>query len=329
MNLIWLSPGLPADRDELAGALPPHFSVLSAGAGAEAAGLAGPTVTYGPEQVDALPVGSLCVATVFETDLLARLAHRPAGVRLLVVGPEGQLDVPPVPPGGRAPDLVAPAASIGDLAIAVQHSMSAFPGAPGDDLLITAPFTPFDAAATAGAAPPVGSRRPPWRGSKLLGAGAVLAGLAIGGIVLAATEGSSSAGPNRTAFNGPNFGGNANGNQFPGNGGQGLTGNGGTGSGTTGNGGTGPGGTSPLPGTAGIPGDRDGDHQGAGGFDRDGDGRFGAGRPQLLACLQEQGVDVTGAQRPDPSDPTLRAAFQKCLQTLGKDGTLSQFPGRP
>jgi hypothetical protein len=164
VTLVWLSPGLPADRVELAAALPSDF-VLA------------PPAAVAPDdasRISALPVGSLCVATVFETDLLARLTSRPEGVRLLVIGPEGYRP-PSVPFGERAPDLVLSASSVGELATAIQQSTP-----PG----WTAPLS-------ASEKPAPSSKR-----GRLITAGAMVGALAIGGIVIASTEGATAASAN-------------------------------------------------------------------------------------------------------------------------------------
>lgn len=214
MTLVWLSPGLPADRTALAAALPSNLALFSL-----------PSLDD-PAALDALAVGSLCVATVFETELLNQLARRPVGVRLLVVGPPDRPSHLPPPPAGRVPDAMSPAASLSELAAAIAGAASAAP------------------TATLTRAVP-GADRPRLR-SRLVAAGAVLAGLAIGGIVIGATEGSSSASANRAPiggvggnFGGGNFGPRGGGNlpggaggNFPGGpGGQTGTGTG-TGSGT-------------------------------------------------------------------------------------------------
>ncbi len=100
MTLVWLSSGLPADRSELAAALPSAFSLVPPNPAAD------PNT---PADVGVLPVGSLCVATVFETALLAQLADRPAGVGLLVIGP-------------TAAAGVTAASSVPELAAAIQHA---------------------------------------------------------------------------------------------------------------------------------------------------------------------------------------------------------------
>jgi hypothetical protein len=173
VTLVWLSPGLPADRTALAASLPSDLALFSM-----------PSFDN-PAALDALAVGSLCVATVFETDLLNQLARRPAGVRLLVVGPPDRPSHLPPPPLGRVPDAMSPAASLAELAAAITGAASAEPAAP------LAPI----------AASPNRSRLR----SRVAAAGAVLAGLAIGGIVIGATEGSSSASA-RTPIGNGNFG---------------------------------------------------------------------------------------------------------------------------
>jgi hypothetical protein len=161
---VWLSPGLPADRTELAAALPSDISLFSMPSLDDQAA------------IDALAVGSLCVATVFETDLLNQLGRRPEGVRLLVVGPPDPPSELPPPPVGRPPDAVSAAASMSELAAAVSHAAAG-----------TTPTSALGAASATNAPARSGVR------SKLVAAAAVLAGLAIGGIVIGVTEGSSSA----------------------------------------------------------------------------------------------------------------------------------------
>jgi hypothetical protein len=171
VTVVWLSPGLPADRTELAAALPSDF-LLAADS------------TDDASEISALPVGSLCVATVFETELVARLVSRPDGVRLLVIGPEGY-QPPAVTIGERTPELMLSASSVGELATASTKAT---------------------------------------RRERLITAGAMVGALAIGGIVIASTEGASSASANTGVGGrgggfpgGGNFGGNFGG--LTGNGG--------------------------------------------------------------------------------------------------------------
>ena len=161
MTLVWLSPGLPADRVELADALPANLTLVAPGPDHVGAG------------VDALPVGSLCVATAFETALLTRLAYRPAGVQLLVVGPPGQA-LPLHGVNGRPVDATATTGSVSQLVTAMQRVTT---GAP-----------PVIGAAVG----PAVRTRPAWLGGRVAGVAAMLVGLLIGGGVIAATEGSAS-----------------------------------------------------------------------------------------------------------------------------------------
>lgn len=209
MTVVWLSPGLPADRTELAAALPSDF-VLAADS------------TDDASEISALPVGSLCVATVFETELVARLVSRPEGVRLLVIGPEGY-QPPAVTFGERAPELMLSASSIGELATAIQQISPPTWAAPAADLTSTA-ATPSTAGNT--------STKANTRRGRLITAGAMVGALAIGGIVIASTEGASSASAN-TGFG-------SRGGGFPGGGfpGGGLPGGGLPGGGTPGGQGT-------------------------------------------------------------------------------------------
>jgi hypothetical protein len=202
---VWLSPGLPADRTELAASLPSDIALFSM-----------PSLDD-PAAIDGLAVGSLCVATVFETELLNQLGRRPEGVRLLVVGPPDPPSQVPPPPVGRPPEAVSAAGSMSELAEAITHAATG-----------TTSATPLGAPATAlaASAPARSGLR-----SKLVAAGAVLAGLAVGGIVIGVTEGSSSA----SAGNPTNgrFGQFPGGGQIPG-GGQGngqIPGGGGGGNG--------------------------------------------------------------------------------------------------
>ncbi len=198
VTLVWLSPGLPADRTELAAALPSDLALFTM-----------PPLDD-PAALDALAVGSLCVATVFETELLNQLARRPAGIRLLVVGPPDRPSYLPPPPVGRPPDAMSPAASMSELAAAISGAAAAAPaGMPAPTLGTTA-------------ATPDRSRLR----SRLVAAGAVLAGLAIGGIVIGATEGPSAASATNGVGNGrfgggPLPGAGAGGGQLPGAGGPG------------------------------------------------------------------------------------------------------------
>ena len=277
VTLVWLSPGLPADRTELAASLPSDLALFSMPSLDDQAA------------IDALAVGSLCVATVFETDLLHQLAHRPEGVRLLVVGPPDRPTHLPPPPVGRPPDAMSPASSMSELATAISQA--------------AAGVAPTQALAALAPAPRQSRLR-----SRLVAAGAVLAGLAIGGIVIAATEGSSAASAGNGVGNG-RFGGGGFGG-FPG--GQVPGGTGGTG-GTGQFPGAGPGGT--TNGTA--PGGQTG-----GRFDR------GAIEQQILTCLRKQGFTGTANQlRVRAADPQLRQAVATCIQQLGNSS--SQLSGRP
>lgn len=181
VTLVWLSSGLPADRSELAAALPPGFSLVPISPSAD------PNTAA---DVGVLPVGSLCVATVFETELLAQLAGRPAGVGLLVIGP-------------AAADGVTAASSIPELAAAISQAATSPAAAPAFPAF---PAVPVTAAATdpetAETPAPVDERaRTPLR-TRLIAAGAVALGLGIGGIVIGTTEGTSAA----TAARGGGFG---------------------------------------------------------------------------------------------------------------------------
>jgi hypothetical protein len=182
VTLVWLSPGLPADRAELA-------SALANGQPSDLA-VADPATRF-----DDLAVGSLCVVTVFEGDLLAQLARRPAGVRLLVVGPQGY-----AAPDGSG---VVTASSIGELAAAIRNETgaAAFASTPF-------PTAPLDAVGTAAADSVTESaapKQPSALRTRLIGAGAILAGLAIGGIVIASTEGASAGQGNASAPGGRTF----------------------------------------------------------------------------------------------------------------------------
>jgi hypothetical protein len=194
VTVVWLSPGLPADRTELAAALPSDF-LLAADS------------TDDASEISALPVGSLCVATVFETELVARLVSRPDGVRLLVIGPEGY-QPPAVTIGERTPELMLSASSVGELATAIQQISPPTWAAPAADVTST-DATPSTKAT---------------RRERLITAGAMVGALAIGGIVIASTEGASSASANTGV--GGRGGGFPGGGNFGGNFG-GLTGNGG------------------------------------------------------------------------------------------------------
>jgi hypothetical protein len=289
---VWLSPGLPADRAELAAALPADLVLADHS-------LTDPALRSEHEaEIHDLPVGSLCVVTVFETDLIARLASRREGVRLLVVGPEGYV-APGASLGGpgsgeRAPELVTTASSVGQLATAIQQLATSTP-------LQTAPL-PATALDTVSSDEPVPVKVPSAKRGRLITAGAVLAGLAIGGIVIASTEGSSSASANggRGGFGGANG---------PAGGFGGTFGNG--------NGGGAPGGT----GTQG------------GGRTQGGTGGTGTipQAQELLACLQKQGFTGTAGQLLQArNDPKLQQAFLTCVQQLRSGGnTSSKITGRP
>lgn len=179
MTLVWVSPELPADRTELASFLPSDIGLV-------------PLRIEPPEAVFELPVGSLCVATVFEPDVLARLAERPQGVGLLVVGPEGHPGLFAVATDTRPADVTTSAGSVGELAAAIRRAVAADP-----------------AAAPVAATVP---ERTPKR-SKLIAVAAVLAGLAVGGVVIAATESSQPANASANAGSrlGAGFGGGGGG----------------------------------------------------------------------------------------------------------------------
>jgi hypothetical protein len=179
VTLVWLSPALPADRTELAASLPPDLALFSMPSLEDQAA------------IDGLAVGSLCVATVFEAELLEKLATRPEGVRLLVVGPPDYPGPLPTPAVGRSPDAMTPTSSMTELAAAISQAASGI--APTAGMAAVAPT-------------PARSRLR----SRFAALGAVLAGLAIGGIVIGVTEGSSSASANnglgsgqRGGFNDP------------------------------------------------------------------------------------------------------------------------------
>jgi hypothetical protein len=196
VTVVWLSPGLPADRTELAAALASDF-VLAADS------------TDDASEISALPDGSLCVATVFETELVARLVSRPHGVRLLVIGPEGY-QPPAVTIGERTPELMLSASSVGELATAIRQISPLTWATPAVDLTSTAATH--------------STKANPRRG-RLITAGAMVGALAIGGIVIASTEGASSASAD-TGFGGRG-GGNFGGGNFGGGNFGGLPGNGG------------------------------------------------------------------------------------------------------
>ena len=205
VTLVWLSPGLPADRAELAAALPSDLALVPANPAAD---------SHSSADVGVLPVGSLCVATVFEHDLLAQLATRPAGVRLLVVGPPDRLADSPnatAPAVGRPADVVTAAASVPELVTAIGHAAGASPTSP---YLPVAPVAPGDAETVEGAP---GKFRTPLR-TRLIATAAVLLGLAVGGVVIGATEGTSAATANGGAggFGGGAGGGGGGFGQFPG-----------------------------------------------------------------------------------------------------------------
>ncbi len=283
VTLVWLSPGLPADRTELAASLPSDFALFSM-----------PSFDD-PAAIDALAVGSLCVATVFETELRNQLALRPEGVRLLVVGPPDSPSYLPSPPVGRPPDALSPASSMSELASAISHA-AAGPSA----------TAPLDVAALA---PAAAGGRPSRTRSRLVAAGAVLAGLAIGGVLIGVTEGSSSASAGNGTTNG-RFGQLPGGGQFPGGG----TGNGQFPGGGPGNGQL-PGGTNGGTTNGAGP-------QAGGRFDRD------AIAQDLLTCLHKKGFAGTADQlRLRQADPQLRQAFETCVQQLRNSS--SQLPGRP
>lgn len=283
MTLVWLSSGLPADSSELAASLPSDLTLVPPNSSADPNSAA---------DVGVLPVGSLCVATAFETELLARLAQRPAGVRLLVVGPEGHLGAPSgvtapaAPPFGRPADVVTSASSIGDLVTAIRAAAQSPVPAPG-----------FPAAPVTSPAIVTQRVRGPLR-TRLLAAGAVLVGLAIGGIVIAATEGTS------TATAGPAA------NRFGGGGGFGGQAPGGA---ALGGAGTVPGGPGTVQGGPGT--------VGGGGV---GGGVGGVAGQELLTCLRQHGITTsTSQQLRNTNDPKLRQAFLTCVQQLGISG-----PGR-
>ncbi len=281
VTLVWLSPGLPADRTELAASLPSDLALFSM-----------PSLED-PAALDGLAVGSLCVATVFETDLLNQLANRPEGVRLLVVGPPDRPSHLPPPPVGRPPDALSPAASMSELAAAISQAATG-----------AVPTAPLGAAALAPAAAVRDRSR--FR-SRLVAAGAVAAGLAIGGVVIGVTEGSSAASANNGRFG-----------QFPSGGGTGQFPGGGSGTGQFPGGGSG---TGQLPGGGQFNGGGPGGQAG-GRFDRQ------AIEQEILTCLRKQGFTGSAQQlRVRAADPALRQALATCVQQLGSSS--SQLSGRP
>jgi hypothetical protein len=244
-----------------------------------------------PAALDALAVGSLCVATVFETDLLNQLGQRPAGVRLLVVGPPDPPNQLPPPATGRMPEAMSAAASLTELAAAITRAASAEPTAP----LAAAPAMTIPVATAA-----TKSRLR----SRVAAAGAVVVALAIGGIVIGATEGSSSASARNPVGN---FG---NGN---------VGGNGNFGGGNL------PGGTNPGGGN--VPGG--GNFGGPGGqTGTGGTTTRGAIGQELLTCLRQQGFTGSANQlRQQAADPQLRQALETCLQQMRSSSR--QLSGRP
>ncbi len=284
MTLVWLSSGLPADRSELAAALPSQFSLVPPNPAAD------PNTAA---DVGVLPVGSLCVATVFETGLVAQLADRPAGVGLLVIGP-------------TAGDGVTEASSVPELAAAIQQAANTPAVAPE---FPTAPL-PFAAGLTAPAAAdltaagdtPVaadGRTKTPMR-TRLIAAGAVALGLAIGGVVIGTTEGTSAATATRGGGFG-NFGGQLPGGQVPG--------------------GSGAGGAAGAAGTGGA---------GAAGAQGGARSPFGgAATREIVACLRRQGITIpTNQLLQNTGDPKLQQAFFTCVQQL-RGGSSSAITGRP
>ncbi len=281
MTLVWLSPGFPADRAELA-------SVLSGGQPADVADFA---VADPATRVDELAVGSLCVVTVFETELLTQLAHRPSGVGLLVVGPQGY--------AAADGSSVVAASSIGELAAAIRHEATGIPFA-------TAPLDAVGPAALADA--PTVAKQPSAIRTRVIAAGAVLGGLAIGGIVIASTEGAS-AGQGNTAFGGRNF---------PGGGSGGFQGD-------AQGGGTFPGGQAPnAQGGSGTQG-RTSTQTGPGA------GAFPGGQQLLACLKQQGFTGTIDQLRQSATDQKLRQAFLTCMQQLqtGGGNTSSQSTGRP
>lgn len=287
VTLVWLSPALPADRTELAASLPSDLALFSMPSLDDQAA------------IDGLAVESLCVATVFEPELLEKLATRPEGVRLLVVGPPDYPGPLPTPTVGRPPDAMSPTSSMTELAAAISQAASGNAHT-------------AEMAAVVAAAPARSRLR-----SRFAAVGAVVAGLAIGGIVIGVTEGSSSA----SASNGLNGGprGGFNGGQFPGGGTGGGQGGGQLPGGGTFNGGPG-GGTANGPNGTGQNGT--GQNGTGGRFDR------GAIERQILTCLRSKGFTGSADQlRLRAADPQLRQAFATCIQQLGSAS--SQLSGRP
>jgi hypothetical protein len=282
-----LSPALPADSSAIAAALGPSTEVSTA-----------PTPP---------PGASLVVLTVFERDLLDRLAAVPGAGSLLLLKPPGTA-TPSDLPSSSGPTAVVEAADVADVTAAIRNRLAQPPtpwpsavalvgGAGAGDWLVAghdpAPTGELESAQSATGARH-GARR--W-----LATGGILGAAALAAVVVLATQGGASD-TSATGFGGPGgpggfgrFGGYGSPGGVPG---QSGTGQSGTGQSNSGQSGSGQSGTSVDP---------DGDH---------------AARMQaFLACLQENGVDTSGftaGQRPrlDPSDPSLAKAFSACRSVL-------------
>ncbi|HSP37940.1 MAG TPA: hypothetical protein VLR26_09310 [Frankiaceae bacterium] len=294
MTLIWLSPGLPADRSSIAASLGPAVEVSSAASPPEGA--------------------SVAVATVFERSLLDRLAAVPGAGTLLLLKPPGTAtpwDLPVL----SGPSTVVEAADVNAVVAAVQGQLAGSPApwpaidrlgdsAPGGWLLqrpAEAPTGELPSAepvglVTAGA----GSRtsRRNW-----LASGGIIGVAALAAVVVLATQGGAS-NASADGRGGPAFGGRGGygfaGGGFPGMGGTGSTGQApsGTGQSGTGQSGTGQSGT---------------------GTDR------AAERQAFLDCLKNHGVDTStmtsGRQtRLDPSDPRMPSALKACASLMPQRG---------
>ncbi len=162
MTLLWLSPGLPIDRDALAADLGPSVQVA--------------TQAFPP------PGTSLAVATVFERELLSRLASVPGAGATLLFRPPGTA-APQDLPRSDGPVELSEASDVADVSAAVRRMLDGGTAAwPSAAALVGA-----GVAAGAGAAPEQRAAKRRW-----LASGGVVAAAALAAVVVLATQGGAS-----------------------------------------------------------------------------------------------------------------------------------------
>jgi hypothetical protein len=214
MTRVWLSPGLPADRDAVAAELGPGYEMLPASADPPAATVVPPVGTApddtaetpsdgGGTAVEETPNGpapagppadhppaepTILVVAAFEADLLRRLSGRPREQLLVVVTPPGG-DLPAELRQASQPQLIGPASTVADVVALIR-------AAPTHTAMLAWAGTPWGrhpaaTGAAVGAAAAAGApgraarlRRRFGRRRTLLVAGIVAALLAAGGSTL-------------------------------------------------------------------------------------------------------------------------------------------------